>query len=74
MRIGQQFLEQAMDPPCVAAPFGGLLALDRVEFLEDLHGYREVVLLEFEEGLGVVQQDVRIQDVGLDPGTNLMLR
>ena len=45
---------------------GGLLAFDGVKLLEYLHGYGEVVFLEFENRLWVVKQDVRIEHEGLN--------
>jgi hypothetical protein len=60
-RVGQQLLEDPVDPAGVAPPLGRLLGLYRVELLEDLDRYREVVLLEFVNGLRVVNEDIRVQ-------------
>ena len=68
---GRSSLQDPVDPAGVAAPLGRLLALDRVQLLEDLDGNRQVVLLELEDRLGVVEQDVRIEHEGLDSGRYL---
>jgi hypothetical protein len=64
-RVGQQFLQDAVDAAGVAAALRGLLALDGVELLEHLHRDGEVVVLELEDRLRVVQQDVRVEHEGL---------
>jgi len=43
------------------APLRGLLALDRVQFLENLDRDREIVLLELENRLGVVEENIRVE-------------
>jgi hypothetical protein len=68
--VGQQFLQQAMHPPGVPSPFGGSLAFDPVEFLQHLDRNREIVVLEIEDRLRVVQEDVGVEDEGLDLGRN----
>ena len=58
----------------VAAPLGGLLPFDCVKLLQHLHWDRQVIVFKLEDRLRVVQQDVRVQNVGLSPYFNLMLR
>ena len=70
-RIGQQFLENAVDAAGVAAALGRLLGLDGVELLEDLDRYREVVVLELEDALRVMEEDVRVEHEGLHLGRYL---
>ena len=60
-RVGQQLLEDPVDPAGVAPALGRLLGLYRVQLLEDLDRYGQVVLLEFVNRLRVVNQDIRIQ-------------
>jgi hypothetical protein len=54
-----------VNTPRIPASFRGLLVLYFVQFLEHLHRYGEVVFLEFENGLGVVQEDIRVEHEGL---------
>ena len=73
-RVRQELLQDAVHAAGVAAALRGLLALDRIELLKNLDGDRQVVVLEFVDRLGVVQQHVRIQNVGLDPNLYVLLR
>ena len=63
--VGQELLQDAVDAAGVAAALGGLLAFDRIEFLEDLDGDGEVVVLEFIDRLRVVKEDIRVEHEGL---------
>ena len=69
--VGQELLEDAVDAAGVAAPLGRLLPLDRVELLQHLHWYGEVVLLELEYRLRIVKQKVRVEHEGLNFCRNL---
>jgi hypothetical protein len=44
-----------MNATRIAPAFGGLLAFYRIELLENLHGYGEVVFLEFKYRLRIVK-------------------
>ena len=46
----------------VLAQFGGL-ALEAVDFLDDFDGNQDIVVLEVEQGVGVVEEDVGVEDV-----------
>ena len=63
-RIGQKFLQDAVDPTGVAAAFRVLLGFDRVQFFQNLDGDRQVVLLELVDRVRVVEEDVGVQDKG----------
>ncbi|MGA2444060.1 MAG: hypothetical protein ABSG50_01375 [Opitutaceae bacterium] len=58
----------------IAATLGGLFAFYGVEFFQNLDRDGEVIVLEFENRLGVVQQDVRIEDEGFYFSCDLELR
>ena len=73
-RIRQELLQNAVHAPSITAPLRGLLALDRVELLKNLDGNRQVIVLEFVDRLGIVQQYVRVQNVGFRSYLNRMLR
>jgi len=47
-------------------PLAGL-PLEFVDLLQDLDRYQDVVVLKVEQGVGVVQEDVGIENVVLDP-------
>ena len=55
-------VQHAGDRPGVLAQFGGL-ALEAVNFLDDLNGQEDVVILELEQGIGVMEQDIGIKNV-----------
>jgi hypothetical protein len=44
------------------------LALEAVDLLDDLDGNEDLILLEAQQGVGIVEQDVRIEDVVLYQG------
>jgi hypothetical protein len=44
----------------VSASLGGLLRFDGVEFLQNFDWYRQVIVLELEDRLGVVEEDVGV--------------
>ncbi|OQB91835.1 MAG: hypothetical protein BWX86_01934 [Verrucomicrobia bacterium ADurb.Bin122] len=73
MRIGQQLLQHAVHAAGVAPTLRGLLAFYRVELLQDLYGDRQVVVFKFEDRLGVVQEDVGIEHIGLHLTGDLLL-
>jgi DNA topoisomerase IB len=73
-RIGQELLQDAVHAPRVASALRGLLALDGIELLQHLDRNREVIVFKFEDRLRVVQQNVRIQNVGLGSNLYVMLR
>jgi hypothetical protein len=73
-RVRQKLLQDAVHAAGIAAALRGLLAFDRIELLKNLDGNRQVVVLEFVDRLWVVQQNVRIQNVGLYPNLYVMLR
>ena len=60
-----------MHAPRVAAALRGLFAFDGVEFLEDFHRDRQVVILKFQDALGIVEEDVCIEDKRLHLGRDL---
>jgi hypothetical protein len=51
----------------ILSTLGGL-PLEFVDFLEDLDGDKDVVVLKAEDRVGVVNQDVRVENVILDLG------
>ena len=53
-------VEHARDGAGVLAKFGGF-ALETVDFLDDFDGKEDVVLLEIEQGVGVVEEDIGIE-------------
>ena len=57
-------VQQAGDRPRVLTKFGGL-PLQTVDFLNDLNGQEDVVVLELEQRIGVMEQYVGIKDVVL---------
>ena len=72
--VRQELLEDAVHPAGIAAALGGLLAFYRIELLENLDRNGQVIVLELEDRLRIVQQNVRVQNVGLGPYFDLMLR
>ena len=60
--VAAEAVEQARDGAGILAQFGGL-ALEAVNFLDHLDGEQHVVLLEREQGIGVVEQNVGIKNV-----------
>ena len=65
---GQQPIDEAVGLANVARNLGDA-DLCIVEFLEHLHGQEHMVLLEFEQGRGVVHQDVGIEHENSGIGT-----
>ena len=63
--VRQELLQDAVDAAGVTAALGGLFAFDRIEFLENLDGNGEVVVLEFINRLRVVKEDIRVEHEGL---------
>ena len=55
-------VQQSGDRPGVLTEFGGL-ALKAVDFLNDLNRQEDVVILELEQGVGIMEQDIGIKDV-----------
>ena len=55
-------VEHPGDGAGILAQFGGL-ALEAVNFLDDLDGQQDVVVLEVEQGIGVVEQDIGVKNV-----------
>ena len=55
-------VQHAGDRAGVLAEFGGL-ALEAVNFLNDLNGQEDVVILELEQGIGVMEQDIGVKNV-----------
>jgi hypothetical protein len=55
-------VQQSGDRPSVLAEFGGF-ALKAVDFFNDLNGQEDVVILELEQGIGVMEQDIGIKNV-----------
>jgi len=68
-----QLVEFLGDEPGVAADLV-LPPLLIVDLFDDGHGDHDLVVLEGEEGAGVVKQHVGVQDVGLDHRFMLLRR
>ena len=64
-RVGQQLLENPVDATGVAPALRGLLTLDGIKLFENLDRDGQVVLLELVDRLGIVKEDVRVQNEGL---------
>jgi hypothetical protein len=63
--LGAEGVEAAGDGTGVLAAFAGL-ALELVDLLDDLDGDQDLIVLEVQEGVGVVEEDVGVEDVVLD--------
>ena len=61
--ILEERADRAVDAPGAGAELTGL-RLQPIELGEHLDGYGDRMFVEFEKGLGVVNQNVRIQHVG----------
>ncbi len=46
----------------ILAEFGGF-ALEAVDLLDDLDGQEDVVILELEQGIGVMEQNIGVKNV-----------
>ena len=58
--VREKLREDAVHPAGIAASLGGLLRFYGVEFLQNFDWYRQVVILELEDRLGVVEEDVGV--------------
>ena len=60
--LGAQTVQRARYHAGVGAALGGF-AFEPVHFLDDLNGNQDVVLLKIEDGVGVVKEDVGVENV-----------
>src|SRR5439155_27182784 len=57
-----QAIERAGDIAVILAELGGF-AFEAIYFLYDLDGQQDIVLLEGEQGIGIVQQNISVENV-----------
>src|SRR5690606_14228805 len=68
-RIAQQPVDQANGLATVGG-HGLLAALELIQLLKHGHGNNDLVLFEIKDGVGVVNEDVGVEDVGFMFGVN----
>jgi len=57
-------VQHAGDGAGILAQLSGL-SLKVIDFLNDLYGEEDIVILELEQGIGIMEQDISVEDVVL---------